>query len=533
VSNNPERLRAQAEAQLAGSVPATTVHSTEALLRELQVRQTELETQNENLRQTQRALEESRDRYRNLYDFSPVAFLTLNRDGLIFEMNYSAASLFGTDCKLLINCDFARYIAAENFKRWHGYFSEILKSNDKHSCEMAIRRGDGSVFPAHLDCMRVEAGNGENTVHVALFDITEQKRAEAELRVSEEKFRSIFEGTRDGIVLVDDTGMIVECNQEFVRQAGMPSEQLKQMRIWEFRPADKVELAKGIFQNALKTGLAGVADFKYKKPDGKVIQVEARGSCLLIGGHSYLKCIVRDITERKSAETELREYQRLLRELAAQGAASREAELKHIAREVHDELGQLLTALRMDISLLRIQFGDDNQALMIMIKDMLVLVDKAIQGVRDVTANLHPPALDMGIVLAITWLAEEFTSRTGVTCDLQFADDQPGLDDTRTLTLFRIVQESLTNIARYAQATHVVITIKSSREDISIEVRDDGKGFDTGAIPAKQSFGLMGMKERALAVCGKVEVTSSPGAGTVVLVDIPLFQTNPGRRVND
>ncbi len=170
---------------------------------------------------------------------------------------------------------------------------------------------------------------------------------------------------------------------------------------------------------------------------------------------------------------------------------------------------------------------------MIMIKDMLVLVDKAIQGVRDVTANLHPPALDMGIVPAITWLAEDFTSRTGVACDLQFVDDQPRLDDTRTLTLFRIVQESLTNIARYAQATHVVITIKSSREDITIEVRDDGKGFDTHAIPTKQSFGLMGMKERALAVSGKVEVASSPGAGTVVLVDIPLFQTNPGRRVND
>jgi PAS domain S-box-containing protein len=523
------KLRAQA----AGSLPATAARSTATLLQELQVHQIELETQNENLRQTQRALEESRDRYRNLYEFLPVAFLTLNSKGLIFEVNHSAVSLFEADRRQLINCGFAGYIVPEDFKRWHQLFSKILNSNRKHSCELAIRRVDGSVFPAHLDCMRMEDGNGENTVRVAISDITEQKRAEAELRVSEEKFRAIFEGTRDGIVLIDDNGMIVDCNQEFVRQAGMPSGQLKQMRIWEFRPADKVELARGIFQEALKSGLAGVAEFKYKKPDGRVIQVEARGTCLLIGGQTYLKCIVRDITDRKNVETELREYQRLLRELAAQGATSREAELKHIAREVHDELGQLLTALRMDISLLRIQFGDDDPALMIMIKDMLVLVDKAIQGVRDVTANLHPPALDMGIVPAITWLAEDFTSRTGVACDLQFVDDQPRLDDTRTLTLFRIVQESLTNIARYAQATHVVITIKSSREDITIEVRDDGKGFDTHAIPTKQSFGLMGMKERALSVSGKVEVASSPGAGTVVLVDIPLFQTNPGRRVND
>jgi PAS domain S-box-containing protein len=523
-----KKLRAQAGDQL----PAA-VRSADTLLYELQVHQIELETQNENLRQTQRALEESRDRYRNLYDFLPVAFLTLNSKGLIFEVNHSAVSLFEADRRELINARFAGYIVPEDVKRWYQIFSKILNSNRKYSCELAIRRMDGSDFPAHFDCMRMEDGSGDKTVRVAISDITEQKRAEAELRVSEEKFRAIFEGTRDGIVLINDAGMIVDCNQEFVRQAGMPSGQLKQMRIWDFRPADKVELAKSIFQEALKSGLAGVAEFKYKKPDGKVIQVEARGTCLIIGSQTYLKCIVRDITDRKNVETELREYQRLLRELAAQGASSREAELKHIAREVHDELGQLLTALRMDISLLRIQFGYDNPALMIMIKDMLVLVDKAIQGVRDVTANLHPPALDMGIVPAIKWLAEDFTSRTGVSCDLQFVDDQPRLDDTRTLTLFRIVQESLTNIARYAQATHVVITIKSSREDITIEVRDDGKGFDTHAIPTKQSFGLMGMKERALAVSGKVEVASSPGAGTVVLVDIPLFQTNPGRRVND
>ncbi len=513
--------------------PVQAQRSVEELLHVLQVHQIELEMQNENLRQTQLALEKSRDRYRDLYEFAPIAYLTLDAGGMIREINHIAAELFGAERKLLLNRRFAGYIAGGDCKRWNDSFLAVLLDNHKLRCELEVRRRDGSLFPAHLDCARAVAENGSHTVRIVFSDITERYKTQTLLHESGEKFRAIFEGTLDGIALIDDTGMIVDFNNEFLRQSGMTPGQIRQTRIWKFRPPDKVETAKEIFLQTLKTGFNGAAEFKYKKPDGTVIQVEARGTIIFIGDRRYLQCIVRDITLRRQKETELREYQRLLRELAAQGVASREAELRQVAREVHDELGQLLTALRMDISLMRIRFGERDPALMGMIKDMLVLADKAIQGVRDVTANLHPPALDMGIVSAISWLAEEFFRRTGVSCSVNVTDDLVGLDDVRTLTLFRIVQESLTNITRYAQAAQVEISIRKRDESICVEVRDDGKGFDVGEIPAKKSFGLMGMKERALAVSGHVEVTSTPGTGTVVSVDVPLIQINPGRRVND
>ncbi|OGT18450.1 MAG: hypothetical protein A2522_01080 [Gallionellales bacterium RIFOXYD12_FULL_53_10] len=187
----------------------------------------------------------------------------------------------------------------------------------------------------------------------------------------------------------------------------------------------------------------------------------------------------------------------------------------------------------MDISLVRIQFADHIPLLMPKIQGMLTLVDKAIQGARDVTRNLHPPALDMGIVPATLWLQDELTSRSHIKCTLHVIKEPPLIEDALTLTLFRIMQESITNIMRHAHASEVKITIDYNPESIYIEISDNGAGFDANLVPSKKSFGLMGMKERALAVSGKVEINSQPGLGTVVAVHIPLFLKHIGRRVND
>ncbi|MCX7192059.1 MAG: PAS domain S-box protein [Proteobacteria bacterium] len=656
MSNNPEKLRVAAEAKLGDPDKGVLVRPAEELLHELQVHQIELEMQNETLREAQLELEESRDRYLDLYDFAPVAYLTLNQSGMIVEINHTGAELLGIEHSVLINKRFLTFVAPEDHDRWRENFLNLLNHAGTGSCEMRLQRQDGSRFYArcesrclngdvravritltdntarrqtetrlreseeklraiyegaldgillvNLENLRFENGNpalcrmlGYSLEELALLgvadihlpedlpwiiedfgmhlrgerdmsadipvlrrdgsvfyvdikssivlidnknyilgifrDVTARRQAEIGLRESEEKFHAIFEGTLNGVVLIDETGMIADFNPEFMRQSGMTFDQLKQTRIWELRPAGKAELARNIFFEVMKTGLCRADDFKFKKPDGKVIHIGIRGAPISIGGKHYLQCITHDISERKKTEIELREYQMLLRELAAQGAASREAERRHIAREVHDELGQLLTALRMDISLLRIQFGADNPVLMPKIQDMLNLVDKAIQGARDVTANLHPPALDMGIVSALTWLSNEFAARTSISCSLQVNDKPHDLDDARTLTLFRIVQESLTNVTRYAQATHVEIVLGKRGENVTVQIRDDGTGFEPDAVPAVKSFGLMGMRERALAVSGKVEITSAPGQGAVVFVEIPVSGVKPGRRIND
>lgn len=239
--------------------------------------------------------------------------------------------------------------------------------------------------------------------------------------------------------------------------------------------------------------------------------------------------ITQDITERKNAETamfnlhrDLEESRQRLRELAAQNEARREGERKHIAREVHDELGQVLTALRMDISLLGMRFGTLDPALSDKVQDMKGLVDRAILGVRNVAVNLRPTALDMGLVSAVEWLCNEFTRQTTIACVLHAPEEDIDLDETRAVVVFRIVQESLTNITRYAQASQVDITLGQPGNELWVEVRDNGRGFDLDAASKKKSFGLLGMRERALAMGGQVDITSAPGQGTVIDVTIPI-----------
>jgi signal transduction histidine kinase len=207
--------------------------------------------------------------------------------------------------------------------------------------------------------------------------------------------------------------------------------------------------------------------------------------------------------------------------LVAQNEAARERERKHIAREVHDELGQILTALRMDTSFIAMRFGTLDPALNAKVLGMRALVDNAIQGVRNVASNLRPVALDMGLFLALDWLCKDFVTRTGIACVLDTKEQQVVLDEARSVVVFRIVQESLTNISRYAHASRVLVTVGLRANELGVEVQDDGAGFDP-ALPEKaKTFGLLGMKERALALGGRLDVVSAPGQGTTIGLTIP------------
>lgn len=239
----------------------------------------------------------------------------------------------------------------------------------------------------------------------------------------------------------------------------------------------------------------------------------------------YREGLEQQVTERtaelRESERQLEESYAQLRELAAHRESVREDERKHIARELHDELGQLLTALRMQISLLRVQFSENNPQLATHIKSMTELVDRTIHVVRDVVATLRPAALDMGIESSLEWLAEEFVKQTGIPCELHVAVDEIALDENRAVAVFRIVQESLTNVARHAEASRVEISLRQQRDHYLLEVCDSGKGFDP-AVRRKKSFGLVGVRERVHTLGGEITLSSALGQGTTVEVRIPI-----------
>ena len=218
--STPPSLRVSAEARLvdAPAPPPAPPRSAEELLHELQVQQIELEMQNESLRQAQIELEESRDRYVDLYDFAPVGYLTLTRAGLIEQINLTGANLLGEVRKKLLGHRFARYIAPEDRDRWQRQFMRVARQGDKQSCELALLRGDGTRFYAHLDCLHLSGVNPQ--IRISLSDISDRRHAEEELRIAAIAFES-----QEGMMVTDSHGVIVRVNPAFTRLTGYRAEE--------------------------------------------------------------------------------------------------------------------------------------------------------------------------------------------------------------------------------------------------------------------------------------------------------------------
>ena len=224
---------------------------------------------------------------------------------------------------------------------------------------------------------------------------------------------------------------------------------------------------------------------------------------------------------RKNAA--LARAQAQLRALAARLISIREEERARIAREIHDELGQFLTGLKMDVAWLRKHLGKDQAPLLDKTETMRRLIDSTLQVVRRIATGMRPEILDdMGLVAAIAWQAKEFQKRMGIRCRVELPAAQPDLGSELSTAVFRIFQEILTNIARHAKASSVGVQLQISAQRLTLEVVDDGSGIAEGAVHARESLGLLGMQERAQLFGGEVSIRGSPGRGTTVALSIPL-----------
>ena len=231
------------------------------------------------------------------------------------------------------------------------------------------------------------------------------------------------------------------------------------------------------------------------------------------------------VAEREQAEAQLRGSHEQLRNLAARLQSVREEERTNIAREIHDELGQALTGLKMDLAWMSNRLPEEQQVLQEKSASMLRLIDTTIQSVRKISTALRPGILDdLGLTAAIEWQAQDFQTRTGVRCDFITEREDLHLDRDRATAVFRIFQETLTNVARHARASEVIISLTEQSGTLVLEVRDNGRGVTERELADPQSLGLLGMRERALVFGGEVSISGAPGAGTTVTARIPLSQ---------
>jgi PAS domain S-box-containing protein len=233
--------------------------------------------------------------------------------------------------------------------------------------------------------------------------------------------------------------------------------------------------------------------------------------------------MVTDISDRKEAEEQLETSREQLRDLSQHLESVREEERTNSAREIHDELGQLLTALKIDISWVAKRLPKTEASLTEKTKTMYELIDRAIQTVKRISSELRPGLLDdLGLAAAIEWQAQELGKHTDIDFEFRASPKEITLDRDRSTAIFRICQEALTNVVRHANATKVKLSLQEKRGRILLRISDNGKGIKEKQLSDPKAFGLIGMRERARFWRGEIKISGTPGKGTTVAVSIPL-----------
>ena len=257
------------------------------------------------------------------------------------------------------------------------------------------------------------------------------------------------------------------------------------------------------------------------RADGSILPADVSLSFLRFADGEYLVVYLNDVTERRRYVAALQQSETQLRELSAHLETVREEEKARIAREVHDELGQMLTVLKLETSMCELAYAQLDPGLNERLHSMKRLIAQLFQLVRDVATALRPPILDAGIGSAIEWQARRFEARTQIPCLVQVPDNLPALSDAKAIGLFRILQEALTNVMRHAQAHTVELTLSVEGTELRLTISDDGVGFiETQGRPV--SFGVVGMRERVLMMGGRLSLHSELGEGTTLSVTVPL-----------
>ena len=381
-------------------------------------------------------------------------------------------------------------------------------------------------------------------------ELFKRKKFENALRRSEERYRSIYHNTPAMLHSIDTNGQLVGVSDNWLEVLGYDREEVIGQKLTRFFTSASRRLAEGtVFPQFFKTGICKDIPYQFVKKNGDTIDILLSA----IGDRDDKGNVIRslavsiDVTERNRAEKalklvkeELDRYSKdlenqveertkeitnilnQLRRLSGNIMANQEKERSAIARELHDELGQILTALRMDSVWLQDRLEQTDPEASQRALTMCSLIDKTIEDVRSMAIRLRPGVLDdLGLVDALEWYTSDFEKRTGITCLFKH-HNVPDINDTVATAAYRITQEALTNVARHANASRVEVTLLGKDSSLTLATADDGKGFNTLDLTETEALGLAGMRERAGLVGGELEVQSQPEKGTRVKFKVPI-----------
>ncbi|MBN8673326.1 MAG: PAS domain S-box protein [Chitinophagales bacterium] len=481
-----------------------------------------------NITERKKAEEEivkARDMADKLIDALPGVFYFYDEKGKFIRWNrqleivtgYSAKEISGMHPVDLFPAEEKEYIN----KRIEGVFE--TGSND---AEANFLTKSGEEIPYYFKAVLMNY-EGKPCLLGSGIDITERKKAEEQVRASEQKYKLLFESNPQPMWMFDLPAYnIIDVNDAAAKQYGYSRKEFLSLRASDLRPAEDVEQFMKYLNTNFREGVHYAGAWRHKKKNGDIIYVDILSHDIIYEEKPVRLILANNITDKYIAEEKLKESYEAIRELTGHIQNIREEERSHIAREIHDELGQQLTVLKMDVSWLNKKMGHSNEIVTNKLKSLAEMIDGTVKTVRRISSELRPSLLDdLGLVAAMDWHLKEFGRRSGIETVFNEPEHDLPVPEKFKTGLYRIFQESLTNVARHSGATLVKVVLEEKENYLMLSIEDNGKGFDMQETKDRRTLGILGMKERSMMMGGIYEISSLPGKGTIITVSVPVKTT--------
>lgn len=457
------------------------------------------------------------------------AIVMVDETQTIVAFNPAAQAMFGCPPEQALGQPIARFVPLAYRAAHRNHVRRFTASSDlqRHLApgrNISALRADGSEFPVEITLSRVDTVVDGRTRHwfaALMRDMTTEQALREEIDVMTRRLHAALDGTPVAMWITQEERIEYANRAAALLFGESAADSLHGRTLGSLLPSStlaeiRAELARG------GTGPAVRVPGQLMRVDGALREIEIVLAPLPDHGHAVVQMVIDDVTEHRRAAAELQRTGQALRRLQASVVEAREEERRRISRELHDELGQRLTALKMELAGLaeRTGLGEHDER----VTGMLTMLDETVSAVRRIASDLRPPMLDdLGLNAAIEWLARDMARRSGIDIRVRLDDTHPPPTGRLATALYRMVQEGLTNAARHARARRVDVSLRRHGDSLVLTVADDGVGLPAGSALRDDAYGLLGMRERAAALGGTLDITNAEGpSGARLTVRLPL-----------